>query len=222
MRPTLNLVCFLAAAAFPMAAAAQERPQAGSGKLLSGTLSFRGHATVGDFVGSTSTVSGAFSGDLPSLRGWVEASVATLVTGNKLRDRDMYASMEVDRYPTMRFDVTGATTLASVATRADPLRMLLHGKLTIHGVTRVVDLPVTALRMADSVHVTADFPLDLADYRIGGLTKMFGLLRMQRRIEVHVDLRFVYHLVDDPERRSVHPAGRRLGGGSPFTGWTGV
>jgi uncharacterized membrane protein len=35
------------------------------------------------------------------------------------------------------------------------------------------------------------WPLDLADYRIGGLTKMFGLLRMQRRIEVRVDLRFV-------------------------------
>jgi hypothetical protein len=39
--------------------------------------------------------------------------------------------------------------------------------------------------------VTAVFPLDLADYHIGGLTKAFGILRMRRQIEVRVDLRFV-------------------------------
>jgi polyisoprenoid-binding protein YceI len=115
----------------------------------------------------------------------------TLVTGNKLRDRDMRASMEVDRYPTMRFDVLGATTVPSLATRVDTLAMLLHGNLAIHGVTRVVDLPVMVSRTADTIHVTAVFPLDLADYHISGLTKMFGILRMQRRIEVRADLRFV-------------------------------
>src|SRR3982751_1762724 len=113
MRATLNLIrragVILAVAAFPMAAAAQEKLSAGSATLVSGTLSFVGHATVGDFVGSTSTVSGAAAGDLASLRGWVEAPVATLATHNKRRDRDLRASMEVDRYPTMRLDVSGAT-----------------------------------------------------------------------------------------------------------------
>ena len=44
---------------------------------------------------------------------------------------------------------------------------------------------------ADTIHVTATFPLDLHDYQIGGLTKMLGMLRMDPHIEVHVDLRFV-------------------------------
>ena len=39
--------------------------------------------------------------------------------------------------------------------------------------------------------MNAVFSLDVTDYNIGGLTKLFGLLRMQRQIEVRVDLRFV-------------------------------
>jgi hypothetical protein len=69
--------------------------------------------------------------------------------------------------------------------------MTLHGALSIHGVTRNVDLPATMHRSADKTHIAARFPLSLADYEIGGLTKMFGLLRMQNEIEVRIDLVFV-------------------------------
>jgi len=152
-----------------------------------GTLSFSAHATVGDFTGSTTTIRGAVTGDLPDARGWVEAPVASLVTQNDHRDRDLRASMEVEKYPTMRFTLTGASGApgAAVAT------VVLHGTLAIHGVARDVDLPATIDRSADTIRVTAAFPLDLRDYRIGGLTKMLGLLRMDPHIEVHVDLRFV-------------------------------
>lgn len=179
-----------ASALFPLSALAQAREPAVSAVLRSGTLSFVGHATVGDFVGSTSAVSGAVEGDLANPRGWVEAPVATLVTGNKLRDRDLRASMEVAKYPTMRFDLTGAT-VSSLEDGGDKVDVLLHGSLAIHGVTRRVDLPASVSRTADTVHLTALFPLDLADYHIGGLTKMLGVLRMKRRIEVRVNLRFV-------------------------------
>jgi polyisoprenoid-binding protein YceI len=167
-----------------------EQPLADA-ELRSGTLSFVGHATGGDFVGSTTTVSGAVTGDGAPTRGWVEAPVATLVTHNQRRDRDLQASMEVDRYPTMRFDLLGATTVSSGNDQSDTLTVLLRGNLAVHGVTHAVDLQATVARTADTVHVTAAFPLDLADYHIGGLSKAFGLLRMQRQIEVRVDLRFV-------------------------------
>jgi len=156
--------------------------------LQSGTLSFSGHATVGDFTGSTTTITGAVTSDLPDARGWVEAPVATLVTHNDHRDRDLRASMEVEKYPTMRFTLartTGAPVDGGTAS------VVLHGSLTIHGVTREVDLPAVVEQRADTIHVTAAFPLDLHDYRIGGLTKMLGMLRMDPHIEVRVDLRFV-------------------------------
>lgn len=173
-----------AAAATPVVAAAQEAQTAMFASVVSGTLSFVGHATVGDFVGSTTSVTGALSGDRSNPRGWVEAPVASLDTRNQRRDRDLRASMEVDRYPTLRLDVSGATW------RADSDTAILHGSFTIHGVTRDVDLPVVVAETGDTMHVTSTFPIDLADYRVGGLTKAFGLLRMRSRIEVSVDLVF--------------------------------
>ena len=161
--------------------------------LESGTLSFLGHATVGDFVGVTTNVAGAIIGgrDYSVTRGWVEAPVRTLLTGNDHRDRDLRASMDVGRYPMMRFDLNGATFVASPLGAADSTALVLHGALSIHGVTRNVDLPATARRSGEKTSITVRFPLSLADYEIGGLTKMFGLLRMQNQIEVRVDLVFV-------------------------------
>lgn len=160
--------------------------------LAGGALSFLGHATVGDFTGTTTTLSGGIKGasSFETTRGWVEAPVGTLVTGNDRRDRDLRASMEVDRFPLMRFELNGATLVSSNFGSPDSSTLVLHGALTIHGVTRRVDLPATAVRTGDTTRIRSHFPLDLADYEIGGLTKMFGLLRMQRGIEVRVDVQF--------------------------------
>lgn len=192
----LSAACLVASGSLALA----QRP-VNDALLRAGTLSFDGRATVGNFVGTTSTVSGAITAgrDLASTTGWVEAPVATLVTGNAHRDRDLRASMETDRYPTMRFMLSGATGVASNSSGAnDSSAVVLHGALTIHGVTRRLDLPATIVRTGDTTHVTCAFPLDLTDYRIGGLTKMLGLLRMEHEIEIHVDLRFV----DDPRENA--------------------
>ena len=162
--------------------------------LEAGMLSFLGHATVGDFVGTTASVTGTITGggDYSTTHGWVEAPVTSLVTGNDRRDRDLRSSMEVDRYPRLRFELNGATLAAPAwSPGVDSTTLLLHGTLLIHGVSRRVDIPATAVRSADTTRIRCHFPLDLADYGIGGLTKMLGLLRMQRMIEVRVDLRFV-------------------------------
>jgi polyisoprenoid-binding protein YceI len=173
-------------------AAAQDTTVEVQSTLASGTLSFLGHSTVGDFVGSTSQLRGALTGDVPGARGWIEAPVATLVTHNDRRDRDLRASLETDRYPTMRFDLDSAVMVSTRGDARDSLDVQLRGRLAIHGVTRAVELPATVSRLGDTLHVTAVFPLDLTDYRIGGLKKLFGLLRMGRRIEVRVDLRFLH------------------------------
>jgi polyisoprenoid-binding protein YceI len=172
-------------------AGAQDATAAATSELLSGTLSFVGHATVGDFVGSTSQVSGLVVGDLSGARGWIEAPVATLDTHNDRRDRDLRAAMEVDTYPTMRFDLDSTVIASSHDDARDAVDVLLHGRLAIHGVTRVVELPAAVSRRGDTLQVNAVFPLDVTDYRVGGLKKLFGILRMRRQIEVRADLRFV-------------------------------
>lgn len=161
-----------------------------SGRVREGKLSFDGHATTGDFVGATTTVTGELSGgpELSAIRGWVEAPVGTLKTGNGHRDRDLNSSMETGRYPTMRYDVLGVTP---GPVTPDGQQVTLEGKLTIHGISRNEQLTATIHPGDGSVRVTTSFQLDLADYHIGGLTKMLGFLRMDRQIQVHVDVTFV-------------------------------
>jgi polyisoprenoid-binding protein YceI len=160
-----------------------------SGRVISGSLSFDGHATAGDFTGTTTTVSGQLSGapNVTGVRGWVEAPVRSLRTGNGRRDRDLNKSMESEKYPVLRFDLVKVSRTESAG---DSIAVLLHGALRIHGVTRNVELPATLQFRGQDIRVRSDFPLNLKDYRIGGLSKLLGVLKMYEDIEVHVDLVF--------------------------------
>jgi polyisoprenoid-binding protein YceI/CheY-like chemotaxis protein len=157
------------------------------GRVTAGTLSFDGHATVGDFVGTTTAVTGRIIGaeEITAVRGWVEAPVQTLTTGDSKRDKDLNKSMESGKYPNIRFELTGITPKGGTP---DSLAATLHGALMIHGVTRKVALPARLQFRGSQARVRSDFPLNLKDYRIGGLSKMLGLLKMYENIEVHVDV----------------------------------
>lgn len=183
------LCAALAGAMQPPDLAAQLDGAIPSMRLAAGTLSFDGHASVGDFTGTTTTVTGEMTGGegLAAVRGWVESPVKTLDTGNGKRDKDLNKSMESNKYPAMRFELAGVTPEGA---RADTAAVQLQGKLTLHGVTRDVTLPGRAWKDGGALRLRSDFPLDLGDYEIGGLTKLLGMLRMEEGIEVHVDLAF--------------------------------
>jgi polyisoprenoid-binding protein YceI len=176
-------VLFLSALTVASSAAQQ------TGKLSSGKLSFDAKATKGPFTGTTTSITGEMTGgpDLSSVRGWVEAPVATLKTGNDHRDRDLKKSMETDKYPTMRFDLKGVTRHEGTA---DSIPITLAGDLLIHGVKRSVELPGWVRQGKDRAEVHSDFPLNVKDYKVGGLSKFFGLFTMDPDIRVHVDLTF--------------------------------
>ena len=159
------------------------------GRVVAGTLSFDGHATVGDFVGKTDSVAGGMTGgaSLAAARGWVESPVRTLKTGDRRRDKDLNKSMESDKDPTIRFELTGTRPAAP---RGDSIPVRLQGVLILHGVRRQVDLPAVIVFRGREARVRSDFPVNLKDYRIGGLSKMLGMLKMSENIEVHVDLLF--------------------------------
>lgn len=160
-----------------------------SGTVLEGTLSFDGKATMGDFTGTTTTVTGTLTGGatLADVRGMVEAPVQTLVSGNGKRDKDLNKSMESDKFPTLRFVLTEVNPGSG---SADSLPATLHGMMTIHGVTQTVAIPAVLRFRADGVRVQGSLPLNLKDYQIGGLTKMLGLLKMHADIVVHLDVDF--------------------------------
>lgn len=171
-------------------AAAGQQPIPG-GAVQEGQLSFDGSATTGDFVGTTTTVSGVLVGaaDLAGVRGWVEAPVATLKTGNNRRDRDLNKSMESDKHPVMRFDLDRVEPQDGTP---DSLGATLVGRFTLHGVTREASVPAILSFEPGGVRVRGSVPLNLKQYEIGGLSKMLGILKMHEDIVVHVDVRFAY------------------------------
>ncbi len=191
----------VAALAAPGPLDGQMRPVPPS-RVAEGRLSFDAKATLGDFTGVTSTVEGSITGgaDPSAVRGCVQAPVATLVSGNDHRDRDLRKSMETEKHPTMRFELRA---VGAPSGGADSMTADLIGDLTLHGVTRADTLPGVLTWRGDSLRVRADFPVDVKDYRVGGLSRFLGVFKMNQHIVVHVDLVFL----PDPAAAGACPAG---------------
>ncbi|MGB7211936.1 MAG: YceI family protein [Gemmatimonadales bacterium] len=160
-----------------------------SGVVVAGVLSFDGHATLGDFTGTTSAVRGAVHGatSINRVTGWVEAPVRSLVTGNGKRDRDLNGSMESDRFPVIRYELSGVATRD---VRGDTVDVTLRGAFIIHGVRRPTEISGTLVFSGGAEEVAGETSLDLDDFAIKGLSKMLGLLKMHPGIEVHLDVTF--------------------------------
>jgi hypothetical protein len=184
-----NAILLLVAGTWCAAGDALAQQPIPGGTIRTGSLSFDGRATMGDFTGTTTTVTGEMTGGatLASVRGWVEAPVRTLVTGNSRRDADLNKSMESDRYPTIRYELTD---VLPGEVWGDTVPVTLHGYFLIHGVKQHAPIPATVVFLHDGVRVRGEAPLNLKTYKIGGLTKMLGMLRMHEDIVVHVDLTF--------------------------------
>lgn len=159
----------------------------GEATVVAARLSFDGKSTLGDFTGITDSVRGHMSGGMLSeVRGWVEAPVRTLKTGNNRRDRDLVKTMEADIYPTIRFVLDG---VEAQSTETDSNAVFLQGQFVIHGVTRPERFPAVVRRTAGGARVTASLPLNLKDYQITNLTR-FLVFKMDPDIVVHVDVTF--------------------------------
>ena len=73
----------------------------------------------------------------------------------------------------------------------DETAAVLHGSFSLHGETRLVDVPATVARLADTLRIVGGFPLNVSTYGVRGLSRMFGLLSVREVVDVHLALRFV-------------------------------
>jgi polyisoprenoid-binding protein YceI len=124
---------------------------------------------------------------LAEVRGWVEAPVSTLKTGNDRRDRDLVKTMDAGIFPNIRFELTGVTPEWE---RGDSAGVVLAGNFVTHGVTRAERIPASVVRSAEGIRVQASgIAMDLHDYKIDKLTR-FLVFKMNRHIVVRLDIRF--------------------------------
>jgi polyisoprenoid-binding protein YceI len=178
--------CAFALIAVSAPVAAQSVPDA---PLSRGTLAFDADATLGAFTGVTNTVRGHVTGasELRDVRGWVEAATVSLTTNNGHRDGDMASSLEIPKYPTIRFDLDSVTPGSA---SGDSIPVTLHGRFTIHGQTRAAAVPGWAWLRPNRSRFRGALPINVKDYGVGGLSKMLGILKMNEMITVRIDVEF--------------------------------
>jgi polyisoprenoid-binding protein YceI len=158
--------------------------------LKSAELWFDAKASLGPFRGVTHTATGEMTGGpsaLAMVRGFVESPSASLSTDNSIRDHDMRKTLEVEKFPAIRFDLDSVVVLSETT---DSARVELLGRLTVHGVSKHIRFPAQVRLEKTQARVTGGFDMVLPEYKITNLKRMLGALTMQETIKVGLDVTF--------------------------------
>jgi polyisoprenoid-binding protein YceI len=130
----------------------------------SGELAFRfvqaGAETEGSF-GRFTTVLAYDENDLAASTLEVTVQITSLATQDKDRDDALAGAelLDAGKFPTAQFKA------GSLAKRGSGLEAL--GKLTLHGVTRELRLPLTIRRTASGVEISGETTIRRLDYGVG-------------------------------------------------------
>lgn len=155
-------------------------------------VGFDAKSTLHDFTGTTSKVTASLVVDLshpeqnPS--GTIHVSAAALDTGLEDRNTAMCEHLGTNTNPEITFEWTAfeADTVAEDTMKVDGTA---KGRMTIHGVTHEVSMPVH-MSVDDSrrLLIEGSMPLKMSDYEVEVPSKL-GLISVTDQVEVWVALR---------------------------------
>ena len=166
-------------------------------------VTFTSKAPLETIVGKTSQVRGYVTVDPAdisgSARGKIEVDLASLQTGIGMRDRHMREQyLETDKYPKTIFEITRVIEAGeNVLEDQKPVEMILEGNFTVHGVTKVIEVPVTAELIKESedtkarhpgdiLHIQTTFDVLLSDHQIN--RPQFVFLKLDEKQKIDLDV----------------------------------
>ena len=119
-------------------------------------------------VGRTPAVSGSMTIDGTTV---TAATITADLTGLKSNDdrRDgqlTHQGIETSTFPTATFTLTSPIDLGSVPADGQEVTVTAKGQLTLHGVTKDVQIPLTAQISGGVIEVAGSLPITFADYGI--------------------------------------------------------
>ncbi|MGD9935722.1 MAG: YceI family protein [Dehalococcoidia bacterium] len=127
-------------------------------------------ATVGftTAVGRTNDVTGTFEVDNNVAKaGSIEAKLSTLKSDQDFRDNALRTqSIETNKFPTATFKLTEDVALPEALASGQSLTTTLVGELTLHGVTKAVEIPVETTVSGEYLVVVGSIEIVFADYNI--------------------------------------------------------
>ncbi len=162
---------------------------------------FDGSSTLHDFTGRTRKITGEVRLEPARLAlagGRIAIEAASLDTNSKGRDEDMRETLEVEKFPEIRFDL-GSTRGAWSPAKC---RLEITGRFSIHGVERETKLAVDVEGRADGgLHLTGKAKLDIEDFGVEPPSMLF--VTMDDEVKVWFDL------VLQPAKSELRPAASR-------------
>ena len=119
-------------------------------------------------VGRTQDVQGSMTIGGPSVTALdVTVNMATLTSDDERRDGQLASrGLETARFPTATFELAEPISLGAVPTEGESVSASAIGDLTLHGVTRRVEVPVDAQWTGEHIEVAAGLEVALADHDI--------------------------------------------------------
>jgi polyisoprenoid-binding protein YceI len=119
-------------------------------------------------VGRSTAVTGTMevAGDtVESVR--IEADLTRLTSDETRRDIAIrQRGLESERYPTATLELAEPIKLATTPVEGKEVRGQGTGRLTVHGVTREVDLSMTGRWSGSTIQVVGQLPVKMSDYQI--------------------------------------------------------
>ena len=125
-----------------------------------------------DAVGRTSGITGsatiASSGAMLSVTGAeFTVDMTTLASDRQMRDNRLRTDgIQTASFPTSSFKLTSSVTLPATAASGSPVDVTLHGDLTLHGVTKSVDISAKAQLNGSLIQVLGTLSFPFSDYAI--------------------------------------------------------
>lgn len=155
-------------------------------------VGFDAKSTLHAFSGSTQKVAGELVANLArpedGCNGTVTVDAAALDSGEAARDEDMRASLDVRGHPQLTFEWTGFRTDAADAAAMKTTGTVL-GKLTVHGTTRALEMPVRlSVDASRRVTVEGEVEIRMSDYNVAPPRKL-GVLTVEDTVRIWIALR---------------------------------
>ena len=195
----LNRLLSLAVLVAPLALTASASAQARTFKVDGSggsSIQFVSDAPLEKFTGKTSSLSGEITVDpnkAEKTKADVKADVATIKTNVALRDEHLAGEnwLDAKKYPQARFVVTKVTGIDKLKPN-DVVEGTVHGKFTIHGVTKDVQTKAKVRYTPgsggkDQLRVQASFTIHLEDYKVS--IPSIVALKVSPDIVVNVDIK---------------------------------
>ena len=93
--------------------------------------------------------------------------MTTLASDKQMRDNRLRnQGIETDTYTTSTFKLSRPAALPATATNGTAFDVTLHGNLTLHGVTKRVDIPAKAQLNGNAIQVVGSLTFPFSDFSI--------------------------------------------------------